>query len=113
MSGARRAVRMCVRCQRTTDEPVLVHEVHAATGPGFNVYACPECAPTFPPMTDVLEQLPPQRRRSRMTIRVYDVTVDGVVVRERGETWVRGAADPRAATPDVTTTRPPASRPPT
>ncbi|MFF3488131.1 hypothetical protein ACFYXC_33305 [Streptomyces sp. NPDC002701] len=35
-----------------TSHPVLVHEVHAAAGPGFNVYARPECADGYPPMTD-------------------------------------------------------------
>lgn len=53
----RPALRMCARCERTTEEPVLVHEVHAPTGPGFNVYACPECAVHYPPQTDVLEIL--------------------------------------------------------
>ncbi|MER6994539.1 hypothetical protein [Streptomyces sp. NPDC000410] len=28
--------------------PVLVDEVHAATGPGHNVYACPAHAPRVP-----------------------------------------------------------------
>jgi hypothetical protein len=40
----------------TTGVPVLVHEVQAATGPGFNVYACPECAARhYPPLTDALD----------------------------------------------------------
>ncbi|WP_425831953.1 hypothetical protein [Streptomyces fractus] len=39
-----RPVRMCVWCEVITNEPVLVAEVHQGTGPGFNVYACPECA---------------------------------------------------------------------
>ncbi|WP_320776680.1 hypothetical protein [Streptomyces sp. CRN 30] len=50
--GPRRPIRMCARCGCTTDRPVLVHEVHAATGPGFNVYACPDCAPGYPPRRD-------------------------------------------------------------
>ncbi|NUR67336.1 MAG: hypothetical protein HOQ47_16395 [Streptomyces sp.] len=48
---------MCARCERITEEPVLVHEVHSPSGPGFNVYACPQCAPHYPPLTDVLELL--------------------------------------------------------
>jgi hypothetical protein len=52
---SRPTLRMCVRCERTTETPVLVHEVHAPTGPGFNVYACAECADHYPPLTDVLE----------------------------------------------------------
>jgi hypothetical protein len=43
---------MCARCQGVTENPVLVHEHHAATGPGFNVYACGECAVHYPPPTD-------------------------------------------------------------
>ncbi len=77
-------VRMCARCQRTTSEPVLVHQVHAATGPGFNVYACAECAEQYPPLTDVLELLDATARPSRMSIRVYKVTEDGTKVTEDG-----------------------------
>ncbi|OKJ99810.1 hypothetical protein AMK26_27910 [Streptomyces sp. CB03234] len=57
-SPARRLpVRMCVHCERITDSPVVVSEVHQSSGPGFNVYACPECAPHFPPVPDVLDLL--------------------------------------------------------
>ncbi|WP_149826071.1 hypothetical protein [Streptomyces tailanensis] len=59
----RRPVRMCVRCDVVTDRPVIVSEVHQATGPGFNVYACPDCAPHFPPVPDVLSLLTEARRR--------------------------------------------------
>ncbi|MGW0827884.1 hypothetical protein [Streptomyces sp. NPDC002845] len=59
---ARRPVRMCVRCCTITDRPVVVSEVHVNTGPGFNVYACPDCAPLFPPVPDVLTLLPAGRR---------------------------------------------------
>ncbi|MGW3419005.1 hypothetical protein [Streptomyces phaeochromogenes] len=93
----RPAVRMCARCHRTTSHPVLVHEVHAATGPGFNVYACSECANLYPPVADVLE-LPETapRRRSRLTLRVYTVDVDGAVTDDRGKVEVRtgSRADP-------------------
>ncbi|MFH8487897.1 hypothetical protein [Streptomyces longisporoflavus] len=83
-------VRMCARCERTTDAPVLVHEVHAATGPGFNVYACGECAASYPPAVDVLELLelaaaPVRRSPSRLTLRVYKVNSDGDVIEDRGE----------------------------
>ncbi|MFZ3596623.1 hypothetical protein [Streptomyces sp. BH104] len=57
--------RMCARCQLATDEPVLVYEVHAPTGPGFNVYACPECAPSYPPMVDPLDILDRAHRARR------------------------------------------------
>lgn len=63
--GGRRPVRMCVRCDRVTSTPVLVSEVHAASGPGFNVYACAECAPSFPGPPDVFDLLEDGRRRVR------------------------------------------------
>ncbi|GGZ50921.1 hypothetical protein GCM10010344_16050 [Streptomyces bluensis] len=53
----RRPVRMCVRCDRTTDTPVIVSEVHQNSGPGFNVYACRDCASHFPPQPDVIDLL--------------------------------------------------------
>lgn len=55
--SARKPIRMCVRCDRITDAPVVVSEVHQASGPGFNVYACPGCAPHFPPVPEVLDLL--------------------------------------------------------
>lgn len=54
---ARRPVRMCVRCGVVTDRPVIVSEVHANSGPGFNVYACPPCASLLPAVPDVYELL--------------------------------------------------------
>ena len=91
----RPAVRMCARCHRTTSHPVLVHEVQAATGPGFNVYACSECADLYPPMTDLLEfPEPAPRRRSRLTLRVYTVDADGAVTDDRGKIEVRTGAGP-------------------
>ncbi|MER5182630.1 hypothetical protein ABT009_30485 [Streptomyces sp. NPDC002896] len=62
---ARRPLRMCVRCDALTDTPVLVSEVHQGSGPGFNVYACPDCAPHYPPLLDVFSLLPPARRAER------------------------------------------------
>ena len=92
----RPAMRMCARCQRTTNEPVLVHEVHAATGPGFNVYACPECATHYPPVTDVLELLEVTHRRSRLTLRVYNIDAEGTMTADRGtvEILTDGSAEP-------------------
>jgi hypothetical protein len=65
MSAARQPmpVRMCVRCERMTTSPVLVREVHSNSGPGWNVYACPDCAPYFPPGPDPLEVIEAARRR--------------------------------------------------
>ncbi|KAA0941892.1 hypothetical protein FGF04_04435 [Streptomyces apricus] len=90
----RPAVRMCARCHRVTNRPVLVHEVHAATGPGFNVYACPECADQYPPMTDALELTEladPPRPGPRLTLRVYTVDAQGAVTGERSRIEVRAA----------------------
>lgn len=63
VNGEPGPVRMCVRCQTITEEPVLVREVHSNSGPGWNVYACPDCAPGFPPVVDVLGVLDAVRRR--------------------------------------------------
>ncbi|MFJ6992635.1 hypothetical protein [Streptomyces sp. NPDC003090] len=52
MTPGRRPVRMCVRCDRITESPVVVSEVHQDSGPGWSVYACPGCAPHFPPLPD-------------------------------------------------------------
>ncbi|MFC4608799.1 hypothetical protein ACFO9E_13365 [Streptomyces maoxianensis] len=57
----RRPVRMCVRCSTITDAPVVVSEVHANSGPGFNVYACSACAPRFPPVPSAIDLLPLRR----------------------------------------------------
>lgn len=91
----RRPVRMCTHCQRMTTTPVVVHEEHAATGPGFTVYACPQCAAHYPPPADALELLDPVPRTSRMTIRVYKVTADGSTTQDRAEvhTWTGGHVD--------------------
>lgn len=55
VTETRRPVRMCVRCGMITRDPVVVSEVHQSSGPGFNVYACPECASYYPPVPDVLD----------------------------------------------------------
>lgn len=59
---ARKPVRMCVRCQVTTEAPVVVATVHQNSGPGFTVYACRACAEHCPPQPDALTALPPSRR---------------------------------------------------
>ncbi|MFJ4690052.1 hypothetical protein [Streptomyces sp. NPDC088766] len=45
-------VRMCVRCEVTTETPVVVAVVHQNSGPGFVVYACQACAVHYPPQQD-------------------------------------------------------------
>jgi hypothetical protein len=84
----RPALRMCARCQRTTSEPALVHEVDAPTGPGFNVYACPGCAPHYPPLGDALELLEQTSHRSRLTLRVYKVDAEGTMTENRCRTEI-------------------------
>lgn len=97
----RPATRMCTRCERITDEPVLVHEVHAATGPGFNVYACPDCATHYPPLREPLELLEPAHHRSRLTLRVYRIDTRGTVTADSGRLEVvtggRAAPVPRTS----------------
>ncbi|MFI6418982.1 hypothetical protein ACIBG6_16465 [Streptomyces sp. NPDC050842] len=61
--AVRQPVRMCVRCCVITADPVVVSEVHQSSGPGFNVYACPECAPHYPPVPDVLDLFHDRDRR--------------------------------------------------
>jgi hypothetical protein len=61
--SGRRPVRMCARCCVITDTPVVVSEVHGASGAGFNVYACTECAPLFPKVPDALDLLETGWRR--------------------------------------------------
>lgn len=56
---------MCVRCNHITDAPVVVAEVRQNSGPGWKVYACPECAPHFPPVPDVLDLLQGKHGRHR------------------------------------------------
>ena len=41
-------VQTCHRCDQTTDQPVEVAVIHAASGPGHTVWACPDCAPPIP-----------------------------------------------------------------
>ncbi|MDQ0686642.1 hypothetical protein QFZ56_005605 [Streptomyces achromogenes] len=55
-------VRMCVRCEVTTETPVVVGVVHQNSGPGFVVYACQACAMHYPPQPEVLTVLSPPRR---------------------------------------------------
>ncbi|MDX3315259.1 hypothetical protein ACWGH3_18735 [Streptomyces sp. NPDC054884] len=55
-------MRMCVRCEVTTETPVVVGVVHQNSGPGFVVYACQACAAHYPPQPDVLTVLSPPDR---------------------------------------------------
>ncbi|WP_329364807.1 hypothetical protein [Streptomyces sp. NBC_01483] len=106
-SAPRRPVRMCARCERVTENPVLVHEVHAATGPGFNVYACPECAAHYPPMTDVLELLENSPRCSRVALGVNKVDAEGAVADDCGEAEVEIVAGGQTTPVPPTSAYPP------
>jgi DNA-directed RNA polymerase subunit RPC12/RpoP len=43
---------VCARCQKPTREPVVVAIGHGASAGGGTVYACTDCAPTFPKQRD-------------------------------------------------------------
>jgi len=43
---------VCARCQTTTREPVVVAIGYGASAGGGTVYACPDCASTFPQQRD-------------------------------------------------------------
>jgi hypothetical protein len=57
-----------------------VLEVRAPTDPGFNVYACPECAPRtdLPPRPDALELLDPTHRCCGLTLCLYKIDAEGL-----------------------------------
>ncbi|MGW7363073.1 hypothetical protein ACWGI8_06475 [Streptomyces sp. NPDC054841] len=55
----------CHKCGALTDAPVLVDEVHAASGPGHNVYACPAHAPRVPAALTPAAALAEALRRGR------------------------------------------------
>jgi hypothetical protein len=46
------SVQVCARCQTTTQQPVVVAIAHGASAGGGTVYACTNCAPTFPRQRD-------------------------------------------------------------
>ena len=46
------SVQVCARCQETTGQPVVVAIGYGASAGGGTVYACPDCAPTFPKQRD-------------------------------------------------------------
>ncbi|RNG33591.1 hypothetical protein [Streptomyces botrytidirepellens] len=46
------SVQVCARCQTTTRQPVVVAIGHGASAGGVTVYACPDCAPSFPKQRD-------------------------------------------------------------
>ncbi|MFH9478048.1 hypothetical protein ACH4L7_30040 [Streptomyces anulatus] len=38
---------MCVACEVITDQPVLIRSIEQGSGPGWSLYACADCAPTY------------------------------------------------------------------
>jgi hypothetical protein len=55
-------IQFCHHCQRPTDEPVVVSQVHGAGVAGRTIYACPEHASRFPPQRDPLAEIAALRR---------------------------------------------------
>jgi hypothetical protein len=44
---------ICARCDKPTDEPVVIAHEHSASVGGRTIYACPgECAESFPRQRD-------------------------------------------------------------
>jgi hypothetical protein len=105
----RPALRMCARCQRDTAEPVLVHQIHAPTGPGFNVYACSDCATHYPPPTGPLETPAPAGHRSRLTLHVFKINAEGAVTEDRGRVEI--LVDEHITPASFTSAYPPCSCP--
>ncbi|TMU90053.1 hypothetical protein [Streptomyces sp. DASNCL29] len=63
---------ICARCDRPTDEPVVVGTEHGASAGGRTTYACPPCAPSFPKQVNPFTAVAAVRRtrrpgRSRLT----------------------------------------------
>ncbi|MFD7505288.1 hypothetical protein [Streptomyces sp. NPDC059850] len=52
---------VCARCDETTSDPVVVAIGYGASAGGGTVYACPDCAPTFPKQRDPFEHSLPDR----------------------------------------------------
>ncbi|MFF7652839.1 hypothetical protein ACFZCY_23965 [Streptomyces sp. NPDC007983] len=48
---------VCARCQRPTNEPVVVTVEHGGSVGGGTAYACPGCAPRFPEPRDPLAEI--------------------------------------------------------
>lgn len=40
---------VCCRCRRATEAAVPVRDIPRPSGPGFTLYACPDCAHLIPP----------------------------------------------------------------
>jgi hypothetical protein len=43
----RQPVRMCVGCSAITTDPILIRSIEQGSGPGWSLYACQECAPSY------------------------------------------------------------------
>ncbi|MGY0061600.1 hypothetical protein ACWY4P_34540 [Streptomyces sp. LZ34] len=53
---------ICARCDKPTTTPVIVGQVHSASGGGRTIYACPKHAARFPAQRDPLTELAALRR---------------------------------------------------
>jgi hypothetical protein len=100
---------MCARCERSTEEPVLIQRIKVPAGPDLNVYACPECATHYTPHGNAVEALETAHRRSRLTLRIYKIDTAGKVTGDRGEIEII-AGGPHEPVP-YTSTYPPCTCP--
>ncbi|EFL26249.1 hypothetical protein SSOG_05963 [Streptomyces himastatinicus ATCC 53653] len=55
---------VCARCQRTTSQPVVVAIEYGASVGGGTVFACPDCAPTYPKQRDPFDPVSPPGQHS-------------------------------------------------
>ncbi|MGO4419766.1 hypothetical protein AB4Z54_13755 [Streptomyces sp. MCAF7] len=53
---------ICARCDKSTNQPVTLCQVHSASCGGRTAYACPSCAPSFPKQRDPLAEIAALRR---------------------------------------------------
>lgn len=50
-------VRMCVGCQTISNTPILIRSIEQGSGPGWSLYACPDCAPGYLSSAEAMQLL--------------------------------------------------------
>ncbi|QWB23798.1 MULTISPECIES: hypothetical protein [Streptomyces] len=109
----RPSVRMCTRCERSTNEPIPIRiplgKSPTRTGPGLTIYACQECVTHSPPLQEAVELLESTHPRSRMTLHVCKVNAKGTVTEDHGKVEIL-AGGPHEPVP-YTSTYPPCACP--
>jgi hypothetical protein len=48
---------VCCRCQRESEAAVPVRDIERVSGPGFTLYACPDCVHLVPPGPLMIDDL--------------------------------------------------------